>query len=108
MYSGVAGAEGWGVHPGSPPQASQQPQPPPPYPEQLACRSQQPLTQELPLTQDEHLPGYSPGYRAGYDAAYQAGWTQGYQPGEIDTFQMQEEAQDQGNQNNRRAASPDW
>ena len=98
MYGGVAAAECWGVHPGSRPQASQQ----------LACRSQQPLPQEQPLTQDEQLPGHLAGYRAGYDAAYQAGWEQGYHTGNIDTIQMQEEAQDQGDQNNRRGASPDW
>ena len=35
-------------------------------------------------------------------------WEQGYHEGEIDALQMQEKAQDQGNQTSRRRASPDW
>ena len=95
MYGGVQAAEGWGVRPGSGPQASKQlacrsqqqlacrpqqklacrPQ------QQLACQSQQPIPEEQPLAPDE-LPGYLAGYKAGYDAAYEAGWEQGCHAGE--------------------------
>ena len=66
MYSGVLAAEGWGVRPGSGPQASKRlacrPQ------QQLACRPQQqlarqsvpPSPEEQPLTQNE-LPGFLSG-----------------------------------------------
>ena len=113
MYSGLQAAEGWGVRPGSGPQASKQldcrPQ------QRLACRPQQqlarqrapPIPEEQPLTQNE-LPGFLAGYKAGYYAAYFAGWEQGYHAGEIDTLQMQQDEQDQGYQTNRRGASPDW
>ena len=115
MYGGVQAAEGWGVRPGSGPQASKQlacrpqqqlacrPQ------QQLACRPQQqlarqrvpPIPEEQPLTHNE-LPGFLAGYKAGYDAAYLAGWEQGYHSGEVDALQMQEDEQDQGYQTNRR------
>ena len=50
---------------------------------------------------------YVAGYKVGYDAACQD-WDQGYHKWEIDTLQMQKKAHDQGNQTNRRRASPDW
>ena len=105
MYSGVHAAEGWGVRPGSGPQAYKQ----------LACRPQQqlawqpvpPIPEEQPLTQKE-LPGFLAGYKAGYDAAYTAGWGQGYHAGNIDALQMQQDEQYQWYQTNNRGASPDW
>ena len=101
MYRGVQAASGWGVRPGSRTQASKR----------LACRLQQqlvsqsapPIPDDQPLTSNEFLSGF----QAGYDAACQD-WEQGYHEGEIDTLQMQEKAQDLGNQTNRRRASPDW
>ena len=33
---------------------------------------------------------------------------QGHNEGDIETLQMQEQAQDLGNQTNRKRASPDW
>jgi len=122
-YADVQAAEGWGVRPGSGPQASNQlawgsqqqwacrPQ------QQLACRPQQqlafrpqqqldcplcsqPIPEHQPLTPD-YESVYSTGYKAGYEAACED-WEQGYHEGEIDTHQMQDKVQDQGNQTNRR------
>ena len=50
-------------------------------------------------------------YVASYKSRLRCGvpdWEQGYHEGEIDMLQMQEKAQDPGNQTKRRRASPDW
>jgi len=96
MYRGVQAAGGWGVRPGSRPQASKR----------LACRLQQqlasqsvpPIPEEQPLTSN----GFLSGFQAGYNAAYLSGWEQGYHMGKSHTLQMQ-----QGNRTNRRGAFPD-
>ena len=121
MYSGVQAAEGWGVCPGSGPEASKQlawgsqQQWACLQQQQLAWRPQQQLDcplcsqqipEEQPLTPD-YESVYVPGYKAGYYAACRD-WEQGYHEGKIDTLQMQEKAQDLGSQTNRRRASPDW
>ena len=80
MYGGVQAAEGWGVRPGSRPQASKR----------LDCWLQQhlvsqsapPIPEGQPLTYNELLSGF----QAGYDAAYLAGWEQGYHMGKIHTL----------------------
>ena len=64
MHRGVQATEGWGVRPGSRPQASKR----------LACLLQQqlvsqsvlPIAEEQPVTSNEFLSGF----QAGYDAAY--------------------------------------
>ena len=101
MSRGVQAAEGWGVRPGSRPQASKR----------LACRLQQqlasqsvpPIPEEQPLTSDEFLSGF----KAGYDAAYLTGWEQCYNRGKNHTLQMQQDKQYHGYQTNRRGACPD-
>ena len=109
MYSGVQAAEGWGVRPGSGPQASKQSACRPHL--QLACRPQMqwacpsvpPIPEEQPLTSNEFLSGF----QAGYDAAYPTRWEQGYHMGKSHTLQMQQDKQYQGYQTNRRGVCPD-
>jgi len=96
MDRGVQAAEGWGVRPGSRPQASKR----------LACRLQQQLAsqsvppnpEEQPLTSNAFLYGF----KAGYDAAYLTGSEQGYNMGKIHTLQMQQDNQYKGCQTNHR------
>ncbi len=96
MYRSVQAAEGWGVRPGSMPQASKR----------LGCRLQQqlvsqsvpPIPEEQPLTSIELLSGA----QAGYDAAYPTDWEQGYHMGERHTLQMQQDRPYQGYHTNRR------
>ena len=100
MCGGVQAAEGWGVRPGSRPQASKR----------LACRLQQqlvshsvpPIPEDQSLTSNELLSGF----QAGYDAAYLARCGQGYHMGKSHTLQMQQDKQYQGYQTNRRRGMP--
>ena len=65
--------------------------------QQLDCPlCSQPIPEEQPLT-----PDYESVYVAGYACQ---DWEQGSHEGEIDTLQIQEKAQDLGNQTNRT----DW
>ena len=101
MGRGVQAAEGWGVRPGSRPQASKWLACP--RQQQLVSQSVPPIPEEQPLTSNEFLSGF----QAGYNAAYLAGWEQGYHMGRSHTLQMQQDKQYQGYQTNRRGACPD-
>ena len=96
MDRGVQAAEGWGVRPGSRPQASKRLACP--RQQQLVSQSVPPIPEEQPLTSNEFLSGF----QAGYDAAYPTGWEQGYHMGKSHTLQMQQDKQYQGYQTNRR------
>ena len=95
IYRGVQAAEGWGVRPGSRPQASKWLACP--WPQHLVSQSVPPIPEEQPLTTNELLSGF----QAGYNAAYLAGWEQGYHMGKSHTLHMQ-----QGLMTNRRWGMP--